>query len=263
MSFSCGKDPMEMEGFDVSYWEDVWETVRIPQEKRAEDIHEIHHILTKILPIGKSELIEIGCAPGSWLAYFHKCFHYSASGIEQARRACEKTIENLRIQEVPGEIFLGDFFEFKHEPYDVVFSTGFIEHFQDVAPVIQRIVDLCASKGGLVITIVPSMQGINRWISKTFRPHVAAGHFPISRKELIGYHEQCGLETRYCNYVGSFHVLTPVEKNKFSKEHPSVSAILNLPFRAWNHVVSILTKRMGLYPKVWFLTESIIYVGEK
>lgn len=254
---------MATEGLDVSYWEDVWEAVSIPQERRAEDIHEIHRVLSRILPTGKLELIEIGCAPGSWLVYFHKCFGYSASGIELAKRACEKTIENLSVQDIPGEIFHRDFFEFEHEPYDVVFSAGFIEHFKDVELVIQRIVDFCAYRGGLVITIIPSMQGINRWISKTFRPHVAAGHFPINRRELKEYHERCGLETRYCDYVGSLRILTPIAKNKFSKEHPSVSAILNLPFRAWNRVVSVLTRRIGRYPKVQFLTESIIYIGEK
>jgi cyclopropane fatty-acyl-phospholipid synthase-like methyltransferase len=254
---------MKREELDVSYWEDVWEAVSIPLEKRAEDIHEIHGVLTRILPMGKLELIEIGCAPGSWLAYFHKCFGYCVSGIERAPRACEKTIENLRTQNIRGEIFHGDFFEFTHEPYDVVFSAGFVEHFKDVASVIQRIADLCAPKGGLVITMVPSMEGINRWISTTFRPHVAAGHFPINREELKEYHERCGLETLYCDYVGSLHILTPVAKNRFSEEHPSASALLNLPFRAWNRAVSVATRRIGRYPRVRFLTESIIYVGER
>lgn len=254
---------MASEGFDVGYWEDVWEAVSIPQERRAEDIHEVHRILSRVLPKGDLELIEVGCAPGSWLVYFHKCFGYAASGIELAGKACEKTVENLSLQNISGEIFHRDFFEFEHEPYDVVFSAGFIEHFEDVAPVIQRIADLCTSGGGRVITMIPSMQGINRWISKTFRPHVAAGHFPINKKELRECHERCGLKTRYCDYVGPLRVLTPVAKNRFAREHPSVSSILNLPFRAWNRAVSVLTRRIGKYPKVWFLTESILYIGEK
>jgi cyclopropane fatty-acyl-phospholipid synthase-like methyltransferase len=252
---------MTKKEFDVGYWEDAWKNVRIPAERKAKGIHEIHHILKKILPAGKLKLIEIGCAPGSWLAYFHNCFHYSISGIEYAPKAYEKTVENLKILNIPGAIHQANFFEFDHEPYDVVFSTGFIEHFENVAPVIQKIVNLCAFNGGYVVTIIPSMQGINWWISKTFRPQVAAGHFPIKREELIKYHEQCGLETRYCNYIGSFHILTPIEKNKFSKDHPLVSAILNVPFRAWNRIVNILTRTMGLYPKFSYLTNSIIYIG--
>ncbi len=254
---------MEKNEFDVDYWEDVWDAIRIPQEKKAEDIHEFHHIFTKTLPAGKLKLIEIGCAPGSWLSYFHNELHYSVSGIEYAPRAYEKTIENLKIQNIPAEILQSDFFEFKHEPYDVVFSSGFIEHFEDLAPVIQKIVDLCAPNGGFVVTIIPSMQGINQWISKTFRPRVSAGHYPITKKELIKYHEQCGLETCYCNYVGSLHIVAPIAKNIFSKKRPTASAILNLPFRVWNRIISLLTRRTGLYPKSSLLTNSIVYIGRK
>ena len=254
---------MEKKEFDVGYWEDVWKTVRIPQEKKAKDVHEIHRILSKLLPACKLKLIEIGCAPGSWLAYFHNYFSYPVSGIEYAPKAYEKTIENLKTLNIPGEIFQCDFFKFNHEPFDIVFSVGFIEHFENVVPVVQKIVNLCVPNGGFVITIIPSMQGINWWISKIFRPHVAGGHYPIKKNELIKYHEQCGLKTRYCNYVESLHILLPIDKNTFSKKHPSVSTVLNLPFRIWNRIVSILTKKMGLYPKLSFLTKSIIYIGEK
>ena len=159
------------------------------------DIHEIHLILTKLLPVGNFKIIEIGCAPGSWIAYFYNSFQYIPSGVEYAPKAYEKTLENLKTLNIKGEIFHADFFEFNHKPYDIVFSAGFIEHFLNVEPVIQKIVNLCASNGGFVITMIPSMQGINRWISKVFRPHVAAGHFPIKKEDLIKYHEQCGTKT--------------------------------------------------------------------
>ena len=87
---------MKENEFTVDYWEDAWDTVRIPQRRDAEDIHEFHRILTQVLPKGDLSLIEVGCAPGSWITYFHNCFHYSVSGIEYAPRAYEKTVENLR-----------------------------------------------------------------------------------------------------------------------------------------------------------------------
>lgn len=257
------RTPIRKKEFDVGYWENVWENVNLPQEKKAKDVHEFHHVFKKILPADNLKLIEIGCAPGSWLVYFHKCFHYSVSGIEYAPKAYETTAKNLKILNIPGEIFLADFFDFNHAPYDVVFSSGFIEHFEEVTPVIQKIVNLCSSNGGFVITIIPSMQGLNRWISKCFRPRVAAGHFPIKKKQLINHHECCGLKTRYCNYIGSFHFAIPIAKNKFSREHPSISAILNLPFYKWNRIISKLTEKIEMYPKFPFLTNGIIYIGEK
>jgi SAM-dependent methyltransferase len=249
--------------FDVDYWEDVWEAVPIPQQKRPEEVHEIHRVLAEILRTGGQKVIEIGCAPGAWLVYFSKSLGCSVSGVELATKACEKTVENLNVQGVEAEIFHDDFFEFEHEPYDVVFSSGFIEHFEDAARVVERIVGLCALGGGLVVTMIPSMQGVNRWISRIFRPRVAAGHFPLDKRRLVELHERFGLRTRYCDYIGSLRILPPLAKNGFSRSHPTISSVLNIPFRAWNRAVSSVTRKVGHYPKVGFLKESILYVGER
>ncbi len=256
---------MQEEEFDSNYWEDNWNDIPIPQEVKSEDIHEIHQIISKILPDPDNELtlIEIGCAPGGWLAYFHNSFRCTVSGIDYATQACKKTIENLKLQNIPNNVLYADFFEFEHEPYDVVFSSGFIEHFKEIMPVIEKTVSLCKPSSGLVICIIPSMQGVNRWISKTFRPDVAAGHFPINKEELREYHESCGVKTLYCDYAGSLHIFPPIEKNNFSKNNPSISAIINLPIRAWNRFISVVTKKMGIYPKWGFLTKSIIYIGRR
>ncbi len=181
---------MEVKEFDVNYWEDVWESIRIPVAVKADEIHEIHHVLSNILPKTELSLIEIGCAPGGWLAYYHNHYKYSVNGIEYAPKAHKITVENLQSQNIPAEIIAGDFFEFEHEPYDIVHSVGFIEHWENAVSVVQRIVDLCAPNGGYVVTMIPSMEGINWWISKTFRPHVAAGHYRMNKAELVKHHEQ-------------------------------------------------------------------------
>lgn len=168
--------------FDVNYWEDVWQTIAIPKEIKKDDINEVHRILSKILPRGKKDLIEIGCAPGAWLAYYYKNYGYKVFGIDYAPKAIEKTINNLRILKVPAQIYFKDLWKFDHDPFDVVFSSGFIEHFVDAAPVIKTLSSHCSAKDGLIITMIPSMRGINRWISKIFRPHIAAGHFPIKKE---------------------------------------------------------------------------------
>lgn len=254
---------MDEKEFDVSYWDDVWQHVKIPREIKKEHIHELHRVFVTYLPTGSLNLIEIGCAPGGWLAYFYNNFRYAVSGVEYAPLAHQKTLENLNVLQIKGDIFQEDFMKFAHAPYDVVFSGGFIEHFRHVQPIIEKIVALCRSNGGIVVTIIPSMEGVNRWISKTFRPHVAEGHFPMSKKELIAYHEESGLETLYCDYSGSLRILHPVEKNRFSKLYPRLSAVINLPFRIWNRAVNIVTKKTGLYPKCGFLTERLVYIGKK
>jgi hypothetical protein len=100
----------------------------------------------------------------------------------------------------------------------MVFSSGFIEHFSEPKRVLERIIQLSSPNGGVVVTIIPSMTGINMWISRTFRPKVAAVHFPITLQELVNYHESFGLKTDYCNYAGCLTLLPPMSKSRFAQQ---------------------------------------------
>ncbi|WP_456376727.1 class I SAM-dependent methyltransferase [Lutibacter sp.] len=247
---------------DANYWEDVWKTVKLPQEIKKEKISEIHNILIKYLPSGKHSVLEVGCAPGKWLAYFFNAFKYSIYGIEYAPIAYEKTIENLKTLNIPNNLFNANFMEFEHEPFDVVFSAGFVEHFKEVLPVFQKKVDLCKINGGYIVTMIPSMQGFNWWISKVFRPEVAKVHFPMNKKELLNYHEKLGVKTLYCDYLGSYQIAPPMDKNDFSKKHPYISAIINFPFKAWNKVINFIFQKLKINPKSGLISSGVIYVGK-
>lgn len=248
--------------FDIEYWESVWEKVQLPQEYRRESQREIHRYLTGVLPSRHSTLVEIGCAPGRWLAYFHRQFGLEVSGIDHAPKACEKTVENLNQLRIPAEIHNCDLFGFDGVDYDIVFSSGFIEHFQEPERAIERIVGICKS-GGLVITIVPALEGLNWWISRTFRPKVAEGHFPITKNRLVPLHEALGVRTLECKIIRSLHLLPPVDKNWFAEAWPRTSSSINLPFRIWNKLVGEATRALNYYPQLHKLCGGTIYIGEK
>jgi len=253
---------MESREFSPEYWSRVWEHIPLPQEVHPGDIPEIHRILISMLPTGGRSFIEIGCAPGKWMAYFARQFGYSVSGLDYIEGACVKTRENLDRLSIDAQVHHADFFDFTSHPYDVVFSAGFIEHFEQPKAVVARLARLCHPEGGFIITMIPSLEGLNRWISKTFRPRVAAGHFPIVLPELISLHEACGLRTLYANHIGGLHILPPIQKNRFAKAHPGMSFLLNLPFRVWNRAVTATTAATGLYPHTGLVTRSILYIGQ-
>jgi SAM-dependent methyltransferase len=254
---------MESKEFSPEYWSKVWADIPIPQEVHPGDIPEIHRVLTSVLPTGERSFIEIGCAPGKWMAYFARQFGYSVSGLDYIAGACARTRENLDRLSIDARVHHADFFSFEPRPFDVVFSAGFIEHFERPEDVISRLVRLCNPKGGFIITMIPSMEGLNRWISKTFRPRVAAGHFPLGLLDLISLHEAFGIRTLYANHIGGLHILPPVQKNRFAEEHPGMSFLLNLPFRLWNRTVKTITGVTGLYPHTGLVTHSILYVGRR
>ena len=61
-----------------------------------------------------------------------------------------------------------DFFNFSTDrKYDIVFSLGFIEHFNNTRDVILRHVDLLASSG-LLLIVLPNLLGLNGWIQRRF-----------------------------------------------------------------------------------------------
>ena len=253
---------MQKNRMTKTYWESVWENIKLPKIITPQKKHELHSIFAKYLPDGNRSFVEVGCAPGSWMAYFKQNFNYDISGVEYAPAAYEKTKENLHLLKMDAKLYLEDFMEFKHQPYDIVFSSGFIEHFDDTGEVVRRLSDLC-EKRGIIVTIIPNLCGINGEISKRFRPAVFKGHRRLQKKELISLHEDAGFKTVYTTCVGSYIFCPPIDKNIIAIKFPTLSKILNAPFKCWNRVVHCLTAYYKKYPKNQFFSQSYLYIGEK
>jgi hypothetical protein len=115
-----------------------------------------------------------------------------------------------------GEIFCTDIFEplcTNGESYDIVFSYGVVEHFQNTNEVI-GIFDSFLKSGGLMITLVPNFKGLAGSLTKKYIPDVYAIHNIINPQELSAMHSVNGLEILKCNYAGifSFFVM-PLQKS--------------------------------------------------
>lgn len=153
-----------------------------------------------------SNFMEIGCAPGNYLVKFKKIFNLDVYGIEYEEEGYNKTIQNVTRYNISGKnIILGDFFdenflEKKRESFDVVFSGGFIEHFNDPEDVVKKQASL-VSKNGLLICIIPNVKYINQMFSdeKTISLH---NQLIMNRNSLKDLFEKNGLDVEYCDYFG-------------------------------------------------------------
>ena len=248
--------------FDEVYWENAWATVRILQIKSKRRSHELHGLFKSYLPAGKKSLFEVGCALGSWMAYFSKDFGYKVDGIELAPLAHAKTIQNLRLLGIKATVYCGDVLSFTGGPYDIVFSYGFVEHFPDTDLVLKKLGDLC-KPGGYVVTAVPSMEGLNWWISRTCRPSVAAGHYPIGIDGLEEMHRRQGFETICLRRYGGFFLVSPWEKTTLAKKMPMLARWLGAPVYVWNRAISELTRLTRWYPQPSSVFAGTIYIGRK
>lgn len=149
---------------DRIFWKEYWKNY---QYKKVFQ----HYFFDKYIDIKeRNTSIEIGGFPGSMSIYLYKKYGFFVSLLDFY---IDKKIIN-QLEEINGipkntiECIESDFFKFQSEKkYDMVFSLGFIEHFDDTYDVIKRHVDLLSDNGQLLI-ILPNFRGINGLFQKVF-----------------------------------------------------------------------------------------------
>lgn len=153
-----------------AFWNDYWSTLKLPisVDLNFKNDRVIAEEILKAIPANRPlTAIEIGCAPGKWLSFLAKELHCQVTGIEYLKPAAEKTIENLKIQNITNyNVIAGDFFNHQiKETFDVVVSLGFIEHFDNYDKVLEDQLKL-VSKGGYLVMGIPRFIGINYYLQK-------------------------------------------------------------------------------------------------
>lgn len=152
---------------DRNFWKEYWSNYQY--EKVPERSEFDAYFPQGTLPGNGRTSIEIGGFPGTMSLYF-------------ARRGYHPTLLDFyvdpdiirRLEKENGfagdviESIEHDFFTFSTtRRWDLVFSIGFIEHFDDTADVIRRHVNLLKD-GGRLLIVLPNFRGINGWVQRTF-----------------------------------------------------------------------------------------------
>lgn len=202
---------------DTSFWEDYWGRFSLPDaidENRSFD-RALAGGLRRLLRSSKGEALEVGCAPGRWLAFLAKEFNLGVSGIEYTSDGVAATRRNLELLGVKNaDIREADFLTATPSPeYDVVISLGFIEHFTDVDSVIRRH-GAWTRPGGLVVVGVPNFRGVHGWLQKGLDPDVLARHnlTIMDLDQLAALGPAAGLATESVDYLGSLEPSLPIAR---------------------------------------------------
>lgn len=153
-------------------------------------------------------LIEIGGFPG----------HYSAWAIRKKKIDCtlldyvihEPIVHELEkanhIPEGAIDLLETDLFSVKpSRQYDMAFSNGLVEHFQDTADIVGRHAQFL-KPGGVLYFTIPNFRSLNGWFQKTFDPANYAKHniSCMDRNHLRKACEEAGLEDIEVRYEGYF-----------------------------------------------------------
>ncbi|MBK7046995.1 MAG: class I SAM-dependent methyltransferase [bacterium] len=166
---------MSAELTDREFWRNYWETTPIP-------IAGAHPFFEELLgdrfPGPGARLVDVGGFPGAHCVYFQKVRAYETTILDfyVDRDIVAKVEEKNGVPAGSLRVIEADFLNFDGKgEFDVVFSAGFIEHFDDTKDVLRRHVELLRSGGTLLVTL-PNFRGLNGWLQywvdrRNYRAH--------------------------------------------------------------------------------------------
>jgi SAM-dependent methyltransferase len=167
------RQPADLAGNE--FWEETYyRAIRLPARPSANLPFErcLMRALEEVAPASAgAEVLEIGCAPARWLVWYSERFEAHVTGLESSSRGAAISRDNLSASGVVGSIREGDFFSANVGVFELVFSLGVIEHFDDVEAAFARHLSFVGEGGRLVIG-VPNFRGLTglfqRWGDREF-----------------------------------------------------------------------------------------------
>lgn len=212
---------------------------------------EIHSFLKSILPINKQfKFLEVGCAPGSWMYYFNENFGYQVEGIEYTENGVDLTKKNLEKLNVSTKVYHQDFLNntLPLSSYDVVFSGGFIEHFDNPEIVVRKHIELL-KPGGILILEIPNLRGVNYF----FQNIIDGGIVKIHNTKIMNldyfYHlgDSCGLNKIALRYIGKINFGLFAGSGIFLKIGYVIQTLLNYIYFTWTKNIFCDSKWVSPY----------------
>jgi SAM-dependent methyltransferase len=211
-------------------------------------------------------VIEIGCAPGSNLVDLHRMFGYEPYGIEYTHSGVTATLETFRghgfntTNVIEADFFDQEFHKRFRGSFDVVFSGGFIEHFDPPDEVLNLHVNLLKT-GGYLVCVIPNLRGLFYpflWLCG--RDLLKAHNCSIMQKAAFRrIFEPLELDVKFSGYVGAFQFYGSSLRNEASLRGVAASLL--------NRVQDILDLCMFLFRRGSFpesrLSASLVFVGQR
>lgn len=153
--------------------------------------------------------VELGCCPGKWMAFVHDTFGLNVSGIDYLDVGIDLTSRNLTALGVPYDnLWTGDIIGF--DPplrFDVVFSKGLVEHFEDLDLLLGKHI-LWLKPGGIAIIVVPHFTGclgyLQAWMDRSLRTPLLPEHNPevADHQRYVSFCRNREIELLSCRYIG-------------------------------------------------------------
>src|SRR5947207_5264663 len=155
-----------------SHWDGVWSReprMRLPSRLNV-GVWDMQRLLRRHVRPGMT-VLEIGCAPGKLLAWVAKVLHAKVSGVDYSETGMAHARKLFNVLHIPGDLRHEDLFQstFRVSAFDLVYSLGVIEHFDDPRDIVRRHIGFVVP-GGTLLIIVPNYARIYGRLQRYFDP---------------------------------------------------------------------------------------------
>jgi len=215
---------------------------------------------------GKKRILEVGCGCSPYLPYFHKEFGYEVYGLDYSKVGCQLAQENLRLLNTTGKIYCEDIMNtsLPNEFFDIIFSSGVIEHFDSPLIILKKMVELLRPNG-ILITFIPNTTNFmwQRLYNKVNK-NAFKGHKILTPVDIKEYYKILGLTNIEANYLGTFKIST------FEGVWPDASLLLRCmkpliidTVNLLNTIINYLCMKLNYQFPNRFFSPYIFAIGKK
>ncbi len=198
-----------------------------------------------------SRVLEVGCGAAR-LSCLLASKGFLTIGLDYSESALKAAQQNYYLKHNEGQFVLGDAYNlpFPDESFEIVLSTGLLEHFADPQPVVDEMVRVL-KKGGLFYSdIVPKKFSLFRSLNfiSNFHAKETIYEKKISRGDVIAHLNKAGLQTIDVFPAGVFppsliyDALLCLSRRIFRSDS-TIRSILNALMRAFVKPLSRLLDR--------------------
>ncbi|KRL05412.1 SAM-dependent methyltransferase [Liquorilactobacillus oeni] len=192
--------------YSCAYFENETDTLEQAQ------LNKVHHIIKKLNPQPGKTLLDIGCGWGTLMLTAAKEYGLDVAGItlsEEQYKFVQQKIKDEGL-EAHAHVYLEDYRELKHGPFDYITSVGMFEHVgeDNLEVYFQTIADYLSDDGVALIHGITRQQGgaYNGWINQYIFPggyipgmtenlnHIVAAGMQVFDLETLRRHYQKTLE---------------------------------------------------------------------
>lgn len=249
---------------DATFWDAHWQQYELPRrvDLRSYFSYRCDRLFRSVVPrTTEGRFIDVGSGLGQWLIYFHEEFGYEVVGVDSSPAACNLARRNLDLAGVDAEILCSDILTapLEQASFDVVYSGGLVEHFDDPMPIVERISGL-VKPGGIHIVSVPNLSSLYWLIRRRLNPAVESEHRKITPDMLRLMLERSGMADVTVRYFGSFR-LPYVRRRGEPGPGLDVSPPLWLAMRSVDRGLTTLFTVLDIHPEATRLSQQIVAIG--